>query len=845
MITFSKRVISKKLMLNILLGIILPILLTLTLLHPLLIQEGIPFYGDEMYYGCNLKSFHFNIFNLFYAWITGLGPTPPTLTFFSYSLPLTLMIFIFGQEIAVKLFILIVAVLPGILTFFAFEIIAKEWSLFEDEKEIIAFATISSLFMLLSFTNAGLIGAATAPSWAYATLSFLFAIFIKYLRTGKIKYLICFGILSIFAVVNPFWIYLIIIVGFIYIIFEITTLDISIIIKRIMSLFLIFFGFNAFWIIQSLSAYILGCGGYYGAYSTEKLITLESLRFLSHWNLLDVIMIGEHEYYFFWHHPQNYGPLNVTVPIVAAASILIFRRNRYVLFMGLILVIGVFSTKGIHEPCGYLYYLIAKNLPYGAGAILRNPCKFVPLVTFSYAFLVGLFITKIYKKISCKPTLKYGSTIVLSLLILLPITYGTLLDLQSYTWIRYKPTYVPQAYDNINNWLLNQSDDFKVMWIPSGGSYVWKPYIITNFPDTLSSKPTIPFKKIYPEPLNSTDNIGRLLASLGVKYVIYHGDSLSYPNKKILKNLMIQKDLKAVYLFNYTYIPEDNSKNPLPTGASNVQFSNVPVKLLKPDKLLRGGETELLLYYQIPQEVVKKGYKGKFWAGFSMRLHVFPAGKINIHERIYEAFVEEQKMINDTCGYVIFKVEIPKSYRGSAVDIYVDFYDNNFKKLTPLYFVGRLLVYPTGIVCPFIIFENIKYKGQIYTNISEAKILSYKPDSPVKWEVNINASKPFILIFTEPYDRLWCAYVNNKEIKSIPTDNLVNSFSINETGNLTIVIRYKLQDWFELGWKITGLAFVGCIGFLFYDWRRGRGDKWVKEVERRLNEIKRRWKNKV
>ncbi|RLI84816.1 MAG: hypothetical protein DRO98_08150, partial [Archaeoglobales archaeon] len=70
---------------------------------------------------------------------------------------------------------------------------------------------------------------------------------------------------------------------------------------------------------------------------------------------------------------------------------------------------------------------------------------------------------------------------------------------------------------------------------------------------------------------------------------------------------------------------------------------------------------------------------------------------------------------------------------------------------------------------------------------------------------------------------------------SIPLYSVINGFWVNETGNLEIVIRYTPQDWFELGLKISGLTFIDCISYLFYDRRREKGDRWAKEIERRLS----------
>jgi len=43
---------------------------------------------------------------------------------------------------------------------------------------------------------------------------------------------------------------------------------------------------------------------------------------------------------------------------------------------------------------------------------------------------------------------------------------------------------------------------------------------------------------------------------------------------------------------------------------------------------------------------------------------------------------------------------------------------------------------------------------------------------------------------------------------------------------------------FEIGLAISVTAFIGCIGYLFYEWRRERGDRWAKEVEGSFREFR-------
>ena len=67
----------------------------------------------------------------------------------------------------------------------------------------------------------------------------------------------------------------------------------------------------------------------------------------------------------------------------------------------------------------------------------------------------------------------------------------------------------------------------------------------------------------------------------------------------------------------------------------------------------------------------------------------------------------------------------------------------------------------------------------------------------------------------------------DEKVRTISIYGVINGFWINETGNLTIVIRHVPQDWFELGLKISATTFALCVFYLVWDWRRGRGDRWA------------------
>jgi hypothetical protein len=141
----------------------------------------------------------------------------------------------------------------------------------------------------------------------------------------------------------------------------------------------------------------------------------------------------------------------------------------------------------------------------------------------------------------------------------------------------------------------------------------------------------------------------------------------------------------------------------------------------------------------------------------------------------------------------------------------------------------------------------IKSKYNILDLPEENEILvsiNYSKINPTLWKVQVNATKPFMLSFAESYDPLWEARVYKdgklvEKVKPIPLYGVINGFWINTTGdNLEIVIRYKPQDWFEVGLVISGITFASCLFYLFYDWRRSKRDKWAIKLESKLKNIK-------
>ena len=133
--------------------------------------------------------------------------------------------------------------------------------------------------------------------------------------------------------------------------------------------------------------------------------------------------------------------------------------------------------------------------------------------------------------------------------------------------------------------------------------------------------------------------------------------------------------------------------------------------------------------------------------------------------------------------------------------------------------------------------ETDKTVEQLFeVKVKPAEVVSFEKVDPTLWRVEVDAKKPFMLSFAEAYDPLWEARIYKDgelidKVKSIPLYSVINGFWIDETGRLTIEIRYLPQDWFELGIIISASTFTLSIFYLVWDWRRDRGDLWALKLE--------------
>lgn len=91
--------------------------------------------------------------------------------------------------------------------------------------------------------------------------------------------------------------------------------------------------------------------------------------------------------------------------------------------------------------------------------------------------------------------------------------------------------------------------------------------------------------------------------------------------------------------------------------------------------------------------------------------------------------------------------------------------------------------------------------------------LTYKQISPCEYKVNVNADKPFVLVFSETYDNQWSLYTEDGQ--AVPCHFIANFYAngwyIQKTGNYTLTLYFTPQNYLNMG--LYGTAASAIILF--------------------------------
>jgi hypothetical protein len=115
--------------------------------------------------------------------------------------------------------------------------------------------------------------------------------------------------------------------------------------------------------------------------------------------------------------------------------------------------------------------------------------------------------------------------------------------------------------------------------------------------------------------------------------------------------------------------------------------------------------------------------------------------------------------------------------------------------------------------------DSIESLDQLFNDQSSVAISEYDRVSPTKYVLTAYADRPFVLNLLRSYDPLWQVVIDGDTYSPVELFRQQNSFLIDRTGSLHIVIEYRPQEWFYIGSLVSLVFSLSALIYLIVRWR--------------------------
>lgn len=447
---------------------------------------------------------------------------------------------------------------PNILQFFTFALISIVGSismyylileLFEQKNEI---AFISGIFYFFNpYTMTQVWGRGLyAQFFSFALTPLFLLLFIKFIKSNDLKYLLLANIASIilsstFTLITQVvvvWFPVLTYFSFILITNKQRFKKISYFIIFVLCWLLV----NSWWLYPNL---VSATTVYAGALSGHNDNLASLLGVSPHFTFNYIVRLMQNFYFFV---ANTYGSIYSTsifwlfswiIPVVALFSIPKFKKNKNLFFFGLLFFISFSVSLGANRPFGKLFIWFFDHFTFLQG--FRNPYeKFGIVLVLAYAPLFSFGLDYISKR-----TRNFVKPLILSIccgIFVWPLWTGEFSSKNAWTS-------VPPYYQEAKNWLDKKGNNFRIMQFPlisgEGVLYKWgHPYqgvepslylFSQNSIGKISNKlfynvllqrfGNFSPNAFFPDPDIShsefrSDSLLQELSNLGVKYIVFHND---------------------------------------------------------------------------------------------------------------------------------------------------------------------------------------------------------------------------------------------------------------------------------------------------------------------------------
>jgi len=373
-------------------------------------------------------------------------------------------------------------------------------------------------------------------------------------------------------------------------------LSIRRVIKSYVIIIILFFLLSSFYIFPYL--YSLKECGYIGpSYLISEHYLFMRTKLLTPLNILFFRMFNPFipkQPYAYYPPPSFIKNISYLLPLfslilitVAFSSIL--KRKITPMYFALQAIASIMIITVSHNPLRELYVWVVLYSPLSSkfAWVLKSPYEFFTFYMLSISVLLGFSLYYMLRFLNNYLNKKAKFLLIPSVLSLI-ILSSSLVSWPLLTGDfngELAPVRIPDEYFVINEWLGEQEQDFKVLWIPKYHVFVttWRSRRLTKWIDDLSSsKPTFfvsasgarrTENAFFFEFICSihyrwnddillakrTNTLGNILSPLGIKYVLFHDDvpSLTRRNATALNTLLSQEDLRYVNNYGFIYVFEN------------------------------------------------------------------------------------------------------------------------------------------------------------------------------------------------------------------------------------------------------------------------------------------------
>lgn len=368
-----------------------------------------------------------------------------------------------------------------------------------------------------------------------------------------------------------------------------------------------------------------------------------------------------------------------------------------------------------------------------------------------------------------------------------------------------------------------------------------------------------------------SNDLGKFLNLYGIKYIIVHDDlsgAQGKEAKRLLQILSFQKDfvlekhVGPYYLFkNLEYDPKSSmfvtistdsnnqsSRILSPSPSSKVNNININVSKWNLSDSSALSEIDLnnsdVLFWKSKLNTSEFGSSEITLPIQNMNIRNFEKLEMNIYPFVNNTGRSLSVVLYTNTSDLTFEIKdlSLNKWNRESFDLVNKRLDLSSKSNSPNF----LNVTAVGLKIPnedyedgvdnFFFVKNIRFipdaKNDLYNSniildnwtqrkLNQNIISNFSKIDPTRYNLEINATEPYVLGFVRSFSPLWVAEVKgaetgNSELNSFPLYLGLNGFWVDRLGQYEIQLKYKSQDWLLIGGYLSIISVIVLTAYIIY-----------------------------